>query len=861
MAERLSPGVFIEEAPSAPPTTTGVSTSTFALVGYTAKGPTDRALLVGSYPDFEAKFGGLTRLSRVPLAIDGYFRNGGRRAYVVRVVPADAVAADAQLWSAISDQQIEFGNGVVTAFSKDTTVVPTALRVNAGLSPIVPSTATIRWRSATAPVAAEQAKQRDGVTNLAADGVLVTFEGRINPTSLGALLDANGLPVDPEMDLITGDVTISSGAQTVTIPGATGGPIATVTSGGNTALIDRRTGRFTVTFAAAPVAGAVNIVFTPTTVTRTATLSGFGSVCNVTGAQIDGAYATTVNGVAPNTLNVETGAYNFKATVAPHNGCRILIDYTIRAWNLDPVSIGSSGNDLRVSVRGDSTSYDTVTGMFGRVNVTVETRTASGIYEAKETYEGLSLTDADDAQYAPDVLNALSDLVRVQTPGSDETLEQLHAHKTVQMVAGGTATSANRTVTGALKLAPVQGRMVKITYVRDSDGATRTITDNGSGILTGAVDPTYTSPATVLGVTVQANRIDYVSGVFNFRTLEAIRANTPVLVEFGRRPTATVHREVFGDLDKGYTVGSDGTFDSVNFGKDRFTTATTLQTDGRGLYALDRVESIMQVAIPDWAGDSAVAQDLVSWAEQRALQPRGGDRFVILTTPQGSSAQDAVDYVRFELGITSKYAAIYWPWLKLRDPLRGNRSVVFPPEAHVAGVFARVDNTRNVAKAPAGQVDGALLGIVALEIDRDGLGPDQTERDLVYPVGINPLRADSTVGRCVYGARTLDRGEWRQINAVRLFQFVEQSVYASTQWTVFETRGPALNARIQLQLDSFLKNLFDQGYFAGKTPESSYAVSITDSDPDSTETLTEVQMAPGKPNEFSRFRFRLQSAT
>lgn len=128
MAERLSPG-FLSKRPCLhrPRRRAGADVDP-VLVGYTAKGPTDRALLVGFLPRLRGEVRRADSALRVPLAIDGYFRNGGRRAYVVRVVPADAVAADAQLWSAISDQQIEFGNGVVTAFSKDTTVVPTALR-------------------------------------------------------------------------------------------------------------------------------------------------------------------------------------------------------------------------------------------------------------------------------------------------------------------------------------------------------------------------------------------------------------------------------------------------------------------------------------------------------------------------------------------------------------------------------------------------------------------------------------------------------------------------------------------------------------------------------------------------------------
>ena len=92
------PGVYIEEIPSGVRTITGVATSIAAFVGWTAKGPTDRAELVLSWSDFERKFGGLDPRIQFGHAVSHFFANGGQRAYVIRLVttgsanPADNAA-------------------------------------------------------------------------------------------------------------------------------------------------------------------------------------------------------------------------------------------------------------------------------------------------------------------------------------------------------------------------------------------------------------------------------------------------------------------------------------------------------------------------------------------------------------------------------------------------------------------------------------------------------------------------------------------------------------------------------------------------------------------------------------------------
>jgi phage tail sheath protein FI len=91
------PGVYVEEIPSGVHTITGVATSIAAFVGWAPKGPTDRAGLVLSWPDFERSYGGLNADSLLSYSVYQFFNNGGQQAYIVRLIANDAHAANVTL--------------------------------------------------------------------------------------------------------------------------------------------------------------------------------------------------------------------------------------------------------------------------------------------------------------------------------------------------------------------------------------------------------------------------------------------------------------------------------------------------------------------------------------------------------------------------------------------------------------------------------------------------------------------------------------------------------------------------------------------------------------------------------------------
>ena len=134
-----------------------------------------------------------------------------------------------------------------------------------------------------------------------------------------------------------------------------------------------------------------------------------------------------------------------------------------------------------------------------------------------------------------------------------------------------------------------------------------------------------------------------------------------------------------------------------------------------------------------------------------------------------------------------------------------------PPSGHVAGVWARSDDTRGVHKAPANEV---IRGALGLE-----LSITKGEHDQLNPKGINCIRAFPGRGIRVWGARTLSSDpSWRYLNVRRLFNYIEESILEGTQWVVFEPNDLDLWQRVKRTINAFLLGVWRDGALFGATP-------------------------------------------
>lgn len=260
-----------------------------------------------------------------------------------------------------------------------------------------------------------------------------------------------------------------------------------------------------------------------------------------------------------------------------------------------------------------------------------------------------------------------------------------------------------------------------------------------------------------------------------------------------------------------------------------------------GLKALDGVE-VNLVAIPGQTS-AAVLRGLLEYCEKR------GDCFAILDAPLGNSVQEVVAF-RASLS-ASDYGALYYPWIKVVDPLSNvGRLRLTPPSGHIMGLYARTDKKRGVYKAPAGE-EATLSGVVELETI---VGEGALE--LLNPQSINAIIARPNIGIIVWGARTLSNNTNRRyVSDVRLDINIEVSCRKGTSWVVFEPNDEDLWKRFRSSLESYLDTLWRGKVLKGATKEQAYYVKCdaelnTASTIDAGLVIAEIGYAKKRPAEF-----------
>ncbi|GGM56933.1 tail protein [Micromonospora sonchi] len=280
-----------------------------------------------------------------------------------------------------------------------------------------------------------------------------------------------------------------------------------------------------------------------------------------------------------------------------------------------------------------------------------------------------------------------------------------------------------------------------------------------------------------------------------------------------------------------------------------------------GFGGLEAVDEVTMVAVPDLMG--AYQRGAIDLESVKTVQSAMiahcelmGDRMAILDPPPALNAQQVREWRTDQAGYDSKYAALYYPWIKVFDPVAGiNRFM--PPSGHLAGVWARNDGSRGVHKAPANEV---IRGAVALETQLT-----RAEQELLNPLGVNCIRAFPGRGILVWGARTLSSDPaWRYLNVRRLFNYLEESILNGTQWVVFEPNDDMLWARIRRTVSAFLVNEWRRGALFGLTPDEAFFVKCDrETNPaesiDAGQVVCQIGVAPVKPAEFVIFQLAQMS--
>ena len=283
------------------------------------------------------------------------------------------------------------------------------------------------------------------------------------------------------------------------------------------------------------------------------------------------------------------------------------------------------------------------------------------------------------------------------------------------------------------------------------------------------------------------------------------------------------------------------------------------QANKQGMYALEQADLFNLLCIPPYRSlvdsidvDPTLVSNAAAYCEQRRAMllldaPKNWTSLNTATTQFTDADNDFI-------GTRSANAALFFPRLRLANPLRNNQVETASAIGAIAGVFARTDTQRGVWKAPAG-LSATLTGVPQLSVSLTD--PENGE---LNPLGVNCLRAFPIGGRVIWGARTL-RGadqladEYKYIPVRRTALYIEESLYRGLKWVVFEPNDDPLWAQIRLNVGAFMHDLFRRGAFQGSSPRDAYFVkcdkeTTTQNDINLGVVNVVVGFAPLKPAEF-----------
>lgn len=263
----------------------------------------------------------------------------------------------------------------------------------------------------------------------------------------------------------------------------------------------------------------------------------------------------------------------------------------------------------------------------------------------------------------------------------------------------------------------------------------------------------------------------------------------------------------------------------------------------KGLTAFKEIDEISIIYVPN---AYEISKELVNAVITHCEDLKS--RFAIIDAKQASGNVGELDP---RSDFDTKYAAFYYPWIKIVDPITQMEKLV-PPGGHVAGIYARSDIERGVHKAPANEV---MRGATDLQFQITG-----EEQGILNPRGVNVIRAFPGRGIRVWGARTLSSDTlWKYINVRRLFIYIEESIERGTQWVVFEPNNEKLWARVRATITQFLTTVWKDGALMGTKVEEAFFVkcdrtTMTQDEIDNGKLICIIGIAPVKPAEFVIFR-------
>ena len=902
MPEYLTPGVYVEELP-APQTIEGVSTSDAGFVGAAERGQTiGLPQLVTSFGDFRRTYGGHLGeewgdARYLAFAVEGFFTNGGQRAYVSRIVGAGA-ATSART----------FNDGFNTRLSSNTSADPGARDVvqldsitgiSAGSALTFSEEFAGTVISETRTVLGYDASSNSIVLddNLGARYTrarcTITMPGTTVPGGGGS---GPSLRVEARNEGTWGDSLAVTPAITTGATGLTSAatieeeavlaPIGLAFAGGN----GPAAGVTTIDLAAAP------ILPNGEGVVRFGNAGGDFEIREVTAAGVtltwdrplaqdySAAGSTVVRlsdvlqpGADPEVrvqandlpeANAAEVELDDVTDIAPGDVLELRNNVT---GELERVVVGSIAGSVITGtdpVDGNFPSADSTVRWFPAIRADVDSAAGLAAGALVRIRQGVHTQVLAVAAIAGNEIafNASSHPLRHNYDAPSAETGAVHEGGRLVLSFAGSAGAASLDLRSARNF--YDHAIVEIddgsqkTYhrVASVDGNTLTLAANlAAAVPDGAavrivelslrIDDGSATEA-FAGLSLVAEADNYAPNIVNLRSrlVRITDQASPLDIPFNL-PQANWSLGVDGAI--ALQNGDDGQPPTANdyIGQDFGPAQRT------GIEALVDIDAVAIIAAPG-ASDGAVQGALLSHCEARK------DRFAVLDPQLGSviGSGGPDDIVVQRSAHDSLYGAIYYPWIRVRDPLDDNNSagVLVPPSGHMLGIYARVDTERGVHKAPANEVIRGLVDPGTPDTGPLEVKLSDREQAVLNPANINALRdfRDSQRGLRSWGARVITSDNaWKYVPVRRLFIYVEESLYKGLQWVVFEPNADPLWAKVRRTVSGFLRRVWLDGALEGLTEDEAFFVrcdltTMTPDDIANGRLIVLVGIAPVKPAEF-----------
>lgn len=404
-----------------------------------------------------------------------------------------------------------------------------------------------------------------------------------------------------------------------------------------------------------------------------------------------------------------------------------------------------------------------------------------------------------------------------------------------------------------------------------------TKTANDATLLTNALAAATTPPLTATTISPLKVKFDQVTSAFLNASPNATRDQFAAILKFVRTLTlslqtldaATLADSLRASLNalKTDTAFTGGIVSLIKIEKNAGV-LTDLMPAGRDAAAVETDYAALNNT--DWIGNVALTtltpDTTINTAANGATTIKAKGTNVLNADLFSGYAQRLINSVDnlFKSALMNKDIAeqqlfAQHPWFKGLVTRLERETALVPPSGAIAGVYASVDRTRGVWKAPANVSLNAVAGPAIKLEDRD------QEPLNIHPTGksINVIRAFTGKGILVWGARTLagNDNEWKYVPVRRFFTFAEESIRKATEPFVFEPNNANTWVRVKAMIENFLTLQWRAGALAGAKPEQAFYVKLglnetmTALDILEGRMIVEVGMAAVRPAEFIILRF------